>query len=91
VRVWDPLPGGQLAVLEGHQGQVRAVCAVTISDRPLLASGGDRTVRLWDPMTGTCKLTVPTHHQTLAVAGIAGSLAIGLDEGILVIKLSSTD
>ena len=90
LRLWDPRAGEQLAVLEGHQGPVRAVCAVTVDGRALLASGGDDdTVRLWDPRTGVCLLTAQTHRKVLAVAGVAGSLAIGLDVGILVIKPSA--
>jgi WD40 repeat protein len=65
------------------------VCAVTVNGRELLASGSDdRTVRIWDPPTGTCLLTVPTYHAALAVAWVAESLAVGLDTGILVIKLN---
>jgi WD40 repeat protein len=87
VRLWDPRTGEQLAVLEDHQGPVRAVCAVTIDGRALLASGSDDdTVRLWDPHASICLLTAQTHHKVLAVAGVADSLAIGLDIGILVIK-----
>jgi WD40 repeat protein len=90
VRLWDPRTGEQLAALQGHEGWVYAVCAVDVDGCTLLASGSrDRTVRLWDPRTGTCKLTVPTHRSVYAVTGVAGSLAIGLDDGILVIKLNS--
>ena len=39
VRLWDPRTGEQLAVLEGHDGWVEAVCAVTVDGRDLLASG----------------------------------------------------
>jgi WD40 repeat protein len=86
VRIWDPRTGEQLTVLEGHQGGVRAVCAVTVGGRDLLASGGGETVRLWDPRTGTCTGSVPTHHQALGVAAVPDAIAIGLDVGILVIK-----
>ena len=89
VRLWDPQTGQQHAVLEGHQGGVRAVCAITVSGRELLASGGDdETVRLWHPQTGACILTVPIHYQVLGAASVPDSLAIGLDTGILVIKLN---
>jgi len=90
VRIWDPTTGGQEAVLEGHQGQANGVCPVTVDGRDLLASASaDRTVRIWDPSTGACLLTVPTHHEALAVAWVAESLAIGLTAGILVIKLNA--
>jgi hypothetical protein len=41
---------------------------------------------LWDFQTGACVLTVPTHRPVLGVAQVAGSIAVGLDAGILVIK-----
>jgi WD40 repeat protein len=88
VRLWDPRTGKQQAVLDGHRDKVLAVCAVTAGGRELLASGGeDDSVRVWDPRTGTCLATVPVYHPALAVAWGAGPLAIGLQAGILVIKL----
>ena len=88
VRLWDPGTGGQVRVLEGHQGRVWAVCAVKVDDQDLLATAShDRTVRLWDPRTGIYLATVPTHHEALGLTAIIDSLAIGLDNGILVIRL----
>jgi len=46
-------PRTEQAVLEGHSGEVTAVCAVSIGGQTLLASAGhDHTVRLWDLATG---------------------------------------
>lgn len=81
-------PQAELVVLRGHDGYVNAVCTMPAGGRTLPASAGDdRRVRLWDPQTGTRTATVPTHYAALAVTGVADSLAIGLDAGVLVISL----
>jgi WD40 repeat protein len=71
--------------LAGHTSSVNAVAAVPLPDgQVLLASGGaDRTVRWWDPATGTPVAVMrlagsagslaATNSQT--VAGVGGSLA----------------
>ncbi|MFE7269953.1 trypsin-like peptidase domain-containing protein [Streptomyces sp. NPDC057623] len=47
------LPGSEEAVLDGHTRGSYVLCAFTLGDRDLLASaGGDRTVRIWDPVLG---------------------------------------
>ena len=87
VRIWDPGTGEQRAMLEGHRAEVSCVRPVTMAGRQMLASAGDDgTVRIWDPGTGACPLTVPTYYPPQATAWVAGSLAIGLGAGILVIK-----
>ena len=63
MRIWDPATGEQRAVLEGHQGGVNGVCAVTVNGRDLLASGGeDGTVRIWDPATGKQHAVLEGHQ-----------------------------
>jgi WD40 repeat protein len=58
-----------------------------MAGRQLLASADDDgAVRIWDPETGACPFTIPTHYPPHAVAWVADSLAIGLGAGILVIK-----
>jgi WD40 repeat protein len=63
---------------------------VQAGDLALLATGSDdETLRLWDPVDGSCVLTVPVHHAVSAVTLVAGSLAVGLEAGVLVIKFES--
>ena len=86
VRIWDPQTGRLRSTLEGHRGESNALGPFTLAGRNLLASAGDDgTVRVWDPRSGACTLTVPTRYPAVAVAWVAGSLAIGLGSGILVI------
>jgi WD40 repeat protein len=59
--LWD-LKGHHLGDLWGHQGPVRALCAADVDGRPRLVSGSDdQTLRIWDPVEGTCE-TVLTGH-----------------------------
>ncbi|WP_344619662.1 hypothetical protein [Dactylosporangium salmoneum] len=47
-------PRAELRRLTGHTSWVRAVCPIEVDGRTLLATGShDRTVRVWDPATGT--------------------------------------
>ena len=75
------------AVLEGHEDWVRAVCPLTVAGQPLLASGGDdRTVRIWDPATGTQRAVLEGHQgrvRAVCPLTVAGQplLASGSGDG----------
>ncbi|MDQ3989816.1 MAG: hypothetical protein M3291_11590, partial [Actinomycetota bacterium] len=60
---WANVPArAERAILSGHTGGVRGVCAVRVGDRELLASAsGDETVRIWDPATGAVERTLSGH------------------------------
>jgi WD40 repeat protein len=59
-RAWKPLvaSGGQLSsnlrnALTGHTGLVKGLACTEVNGRPVVVTGsGDRTVRLWDLVTG---------------------------------------
>ena len=56
-------PRSERAALEGHQGRINGVCAVTVSGRSLVASAGaDGTVRIWDPATGQQRAALQGHQ-----------------------------
>ena len=64
--IWaTAMPRMERSVLEGDTDWVRAVCALTIEGRTLLASGGDRTVRTWDPATGSQHAVLEGHTRSV--------------------------
>ena len=62
VRVWDPITGEALHVLEGQEEYTAAVCEVRLEKRHLLVSvGNDRdggSVKMWDLATGEVVRTI---------------------------------
>jgi WD40 repeat protein len=67
---------------------VNTVSAFTRDGRTLLASGSnDRTVRIWDPATGSALLAVPIHHPVHAVDYASDLLIIAVSVGLIAIQL----
>ena len=61
LRLWEAASGRELAVLEGHKGQVSSV-AWSPDGARLLSGGGDGTVRLWEVASGR-ELAVLEGHK----------------------------
>jgi len=51
-----------ISILKGHQGTVNEV---DFSDTLLASGGDDTTIRLWDPLTYTVKLTLVGHSASI--------------------------
>jgi len=92
VRLWDPITGQPTrAPLTGHTDWVMAVAFGTDpTGTIILASASvDRTVRLWDPVTGQLVRTLRRRRPASTVACNATGVAIGDDEGITVLDLTT--
>ena len=93
---WDPRSGVRLQKLTGHTDRHNIFSVVFSPDGKILASGSaDKTIRLWDAITGTSKQTLVGH--TDSVIGVSFSpdgrtLASGsLDGTILLWNLIPSD
>jgi WD40 repeat protein len=79
--------GATVQVLDGHTDRISGLCEVSFAGLSVLASASDdRTVRLWNPLSGT-SLMIPVHYGAVACAAIDGDLGVGLDSGILVLDV----
>ena len=90
VRLWNPVSGEQIRTLEGHSGDVTAVCSISIRNRNLLASASrDGTVRIWNPARGVFGMNIPINYSATSMTWMNDSLFIGLDGGVIAIKFDS--
>lgn len=91
VRVCDLLTGDSFCVLRGHTGYcITGIGVMTVDSRTLLVTSGgaDRTVRLWDPDTGECVLTILVHHEVVRAAQVGdGLLAVAVPSGLLAYRI----
>ena len=71
VRLWEPLSGRSLAVLEGHTGAVRNV-ALSADGRLVASSGWDRTVRLWEAPSGRALAVLEGHTAGVVWVALSG-------------------
>mmetsp|Transcript_16919 Transcript_16919/g.39072 ORF Transcript_16919/g.39072 Transcript_16919/m.39072 type:complete len:1001 (-) Transcript_16919:47-3049(-) len=89
VKIWDYQTKACVQTLEGHMNNV---CSVCFHPRlPILVSGSeDGTVRLWHSVTYRAETTLNYGMErawSLAVMRDSNKLAIGYDEGTVVLKL----
>jgi WD40 repeat protein/predicted Ser/Thr protein kinase len=90
VRVWDVDPGATLPVLRGHSRNIYAV-AYSPDGRWLASGSWDKTVLLWDAVTGEQCATLPHPHFADGRETFVFDLAFDPDGTSLVTGCSNDD
>jgi WD40 repeat protein len=94
VLLWDLTEGPDKPPhsFDGHQDWVSSVAFGTLpGGSPFLVSGGeDQTVRLWDPVALRPLATLHRRSRVRAVAALGSLLAVGDDEGLVVIEVDDS-
>lgn len=87
IQIVDAEDGTQHNTLPGHTGIVTGVCVIPTRDQVFLATtSADCTVRIWEPLSGTCVEVIPVHHPATGAAWCDGMLVVGLKAGLLGLK-----
>eukprot|EP01031_Cornospumella_fuschlensis_P026053 gene26053-31456_t len=58
--VWDTLSGERVGTLQGHDERITCVSASIDGQRIVSSSSYDRSIKVWDAVTGACVYTVYT-------------------------------
>jgi WD40 repeat protein len=82
LRLWDPIRGRQLRVLQGHSSVVAAV-AVTLDGRRAVSASWDETLRVWDLETGSQLRVLEGHADWVYAVQLAprGQIAVSVKCG----------
>ncbi|WNI16824.1 hypothetical protein [Actinacidiphila sp. ITFR-21] len=89
VRLWDPTTGENNQPSTGLTGKVEAMVTVRVGGVDLLAMvEGDRTVRIRDPLTLDCLITIPNYHAVQSVTQAGDVLMLGMNAGLPGLRLS---
>jgi WD40 repeat protein len=95
IRLWKFASTSSTELIEarppflGHQAAVWRLSFGVVNGRPMLASGGMESPRIWDLATGQClKIEIDHRVEDLVLSG-SGLLAIGTKRGMITLQLSS--
>ncbi|MGW2636571.1 trypsin-like peptidase domain-containing protein [Streptomyces sp. NPDC001348] len=91
VWVLDPATGRRVLARELHNGWVNTVGHVEFGARRLLASAGQtaRCVGLWTADGLRPVMSIPVRREVFSVAEADGHLVVGLDRGLMAIRLTA--
>ncbi|EKM58896.1 uncharacterized protein PHACADRAFT_45965, partial [Phanerochaete carnosa HHB-10118-sp] len=83
--VWDILSGRVLLRLEGHSGRVHQVAYSSNGALIATACDNDKSVKLWDALTGACIQSLDVHDSIYKVAFSPDSLHLHAEVGTSVL------
>src|SRR4030095_14760238 len=69
--------GNLLRTIPAHQGPVRSVAFAAGNDGLVATAGTDNTVRIWDTMTGTNRVTIPNATWPVVLSADGATIATG--------------
>ncbi|WP_327358122.1 WD40 repeat domain-containing protein [Streptomyces sp. NBC_01304] len=89
VQVWDLASGEATHLLSGHTPLVHTLSATDVGGRPLLVTGDDRALRVWDLTDGTCLTTHALPEAAYALDVLPdGTVLVGMGREVAVLDIS---